>query len=210
MKRRLAYLLALVLLASACGTSRRAAQALSSAPVIPPLTDSTEIAQSRERAQAVLDSIARLPQTNPATSGGESTQEPEKPLRDQIIEYAETFIGVPYKLGAPGPNQFDCSNFTSYVFRHFGYVLTARSTIQYTETRRIPSFSDLQKGDLVFFGARNGIRDIGHVGIVYDVDLERGSFRFIHASVSQGVTITSSNNPYFMMRLVGTGRILPD
>ena len=200
-------MLILALLLSACGTSRHAVH--SGAAAIAPLTDSTAIAQSREKAQAVMDSIDRV-KNNPKADDKPVTPDPDKPLRDQILEYAETFIGTPYKLGAAGPSMFDCSNFTSYVFRHFGYTLTPKSTIQYRETRRVENFSDLKKGDLVFFGARNDIRDIGHVGIIYEMDLERGSFTFIHASVSQGVTITSSNHPYFMMRLVGTGRVLPD
>ena len=204
----LAYMLFLALL-TACGTSKRAYQAQSGGAIIPPLTDSTAIAQSRERAQQVLDSIERVKHTPKGQEQPVSTDS-EKPLREQILEYAETFIGTPYKLGAPGPAMFDCSHFTSYVFKHFGYTLTPKSAIQYKETQRVENFSDLKKGDLVFFGARNGIRDIGHVGIIYEMDLERGSFTFIHASVSQGVTITSSNHPYFMMRLVGTGRVLPE
>lgn len=210
-KRCLAYLTALVLLVSACGTTRRAvSSSASGGAVIPPLTDSTQIAASREKAQAVLDSIARLPSSTGVTPPAKDTPAADLSLRDQVIAYAETFLGTPYKLGAPGPAQFDCSSFVYYVFKHFGYELKPPSVAQYAKTRRVTSFSDLQKGDIVFFGGRNGIRDIGHVGIVYDIDLERGSFRFIHASVSQGVTITSSNNAYFMMRLVGTGRILPD
>lgn len=209
-KRRLAYFLSLVLLLCACGTTRRSLPSGKEAAVIPPLTDSTEIAASRQRAQAVLDSIAHLPSSPGKESVKEETPPSELPLRDQVVSYAETFLGTPYKLGASGPKQFDCSSFIYYVFKHFGYELKPPSTAQYRQTRRVEGFSDLQKGDIVFFGARNGIRDIGHVGIIYDMDLERGSFRFIHASVSQGVTITSSTNPYFMMRLVGTGRILPD
>lgn len=209
MRRLSAYLLLFALLLSSCGTSKRGIQSQNHGVIIPPLTDSTAIAASRERARQVLDSIERVKHT----PGGQDipvAPDPDKPLREQVLEYAETFIGTPYKLGAPGPAMFDCSHFTSYVFRHFGYTLTPKSTIQYRETRRVDNFSDLRKGDLVFFGARNDIREIGHVGIIYEMDLERGSFTFIHASVSQGVTITSSNHPYFMMRLVGTGRILPD
>ncbi|MBQ4183867.1 MAG: C40 family peptidase [Bacteroidales bacterium] len=207
----MAYMLLLALLISSCGTTKRAVHtSADSSKAIPPLTDPTEIAKSKDRAQQVLDSIERVKNTPKGKEDSVVTPDPDKPLRDQILDYAKTFIGTPYKLGAPGPDMFDCSNFTSYVFRHFGYKLTPKSYIQFRETRRVESFSDLKKGDLVFFGARNDIRDIGHVGIICEMDLERGSFTFIHASVSQGVTITSSNHPYFLMRLVGTGRILPD
>ena len=136
--------------------------------------------------------------------------EPPKELVDQLLDYAKTFIGVPYRLGASGPDQFDCSGFTSYVFREFGYYLPHSSVMQAEQSSTVESFSELRKGDLVFFGARGSIRSIGHVGIVVDVDLERGMFRFIHASTSNGVEIQRSTSPYFMMRYMGAGRVLPD
>jgi len=192
--------------------------AVEEAPVILPLTDSTDIARSRERAQVVMDSIARVRSEAqaPATSAGLARKTapavPSQPkeLVDELLDYARTFIGVPYRLGASGPGLFDCSGFTSYVYREFGYNLPHNSVMQYKECRPVESFSDLRKGDLVFFGARGSIRNIGHVGIVVDVDLERGMFRFIHASTSNGVEIQRSTQPYFMMRYIGAGRILPD
>lgn len=131
-------------------------------------------------------------------------------LPDQVIAYARSFTGTPYRLGATGPKAFDCSSFTSYVFRHFGYSITPFSQAQFREGRPVERYADLQKGDLVFFGKRAGVRIIGHVGIIVSIDEEQGSFTFIHASVSKGVTEETSNHPYFMMRYVGARRILPD
>ena len=131
-------------------------------------------------------------------------------VADLIIDEAYKHIGTPYRYGARGPKAFDCSGFTSYVYREFGFYLPHNSVMQARDTRPVESFSDLRKGDLVFFGARNNIREIGHVGIVVDVDLERGMFRFIHASTSNGVEIQRSTQPYFMMRYIGAGRVLPD
>lgn len=129
---------------------------------------------------------------------------------DQVVAYARSFLGTPYKLGAIGPKAFDCSSFTRYVFLHFGYSITAFSQVQFREGREVPSYADLQKGDLVFFGKRGKVRNIGHVGIVVSVEREKGSFTFIHASVSQGVVEQTSSHPYFMMRYMGARRILPD
>ena len=131
-------------------------------------------------------------------------------LSDQVIAYARTFLGTPYNLGASGPSRFDCSSFTRYVFKHFGFDITAYSAVQFREGREVPSYRDLQKGDLVFFGKRGSVRNIGHVGIVVSIDKEVGSFTFIHASVSNGVVEQSFNHPYFMMRYMGARRILPD
>ncbi len=131
-------------------------------------------------------------------------------LADSVVAYARSFLGQPYKLGASGPTEFDCSSYTRYVFKHFGYDITAYSQVQFREGREVPSYSDLQTGDLVFFGKRAGVRTIGHVGIVVSVDRERGSFTFIHASVRGGVMEQSSSHPYFLMRYVGARRLLPD
>ena len=188
------------------------------APVIPPLTDPADIARTRERAQAVMDSIdlVRSGVTVPAAGGIAVKPQPQagptapRELVDDLLDYAKTFIGVPYRLGASGPDLFDCSGFTSYVYREFGFNLSHNSVMQSKESRPVESFSDLRKGDLVFFGARGSIRSIGHVGIVVDVDLDHGMFRFIHASTSNGVEIQRSTSPYFMMRYMGAGRILKD
>ena len=129
---------------------------------------------------------------------------------DDVVAYARTFKGVPYKLGASGPKAFDCSSYTRYVYKHFGYDITAYSQVQFREGRPVDSYADLQKGDLVFFGKKRGVRTIGHVGIVVSVDREKGSFTFIHASVSGGVMEQTSSHPYFMMRYMGARRLLPD
>ena len=209
-----------LLAVASCGITRRAPSVKEAqAPIIPPLTDSAEIARTRARAQAVMDSIdlVRSGVTVAKPDEGIRTSEsvfphPEPPreLVDELLDYAKTFIGVPYRLGASGPERFDCSGFTSYVFREFGYDLPHNSTMQFRDCVPVESFSELRKGDLVFFGARNNIRNIGHVGIVVDVDLERGMFRFIHASSSNGVEIQRSTSPYFMMRYMGAGRVLKD
>ena len=204
---------------ASCGTARRTTAVKEpEAPVIPPLTDPVDIARTRERAQAVMDSIdlVRSGVTVPQTGGIAVKPQPRtapaapRELVDELLDYARTFIGVPYRLGASGPDLFDCSGFTSYVYREFGYNLPHNSVLQFRDSQPVDSFSDLRKGDLVFFGARNNIRSIGHVGIVVDVDLDRGMFRFIHASTSNGVEIQRSTSPYFMMRYMGAGRVLKD
>lgn len=218
--KRIGIIALAALVVASCGLARRTPVVPDSdAPIIPPLTDSAEIARTRIRAQAVMDSIDLVrsgvipPKTNEGiitSSGVVPVPEPPKELVDELLDYAKTFIGVPYRLGASGPELFDCSGFTSYVYREFGYNLPHNSVMQFKESRPVESFSDIRRGDLVFFGARNNIRSIGHVGIVVDVDLERGMFRFIHASTSNGVEIQRSTSAYFMMRYMGAGRILPD
>lgn len=213
MKTLAAYLsLFLVLsLAISCGTSRKSIQ---NSPVIPPLENPADIAASEARAREVMDSIERRQGVKPSdeTKKKEADKAPEQPkaLSEQIIAYARQFTGVPYKLGASGPKQFDCSGFTRYVFKHFGYDIPQYSGAQFQLGKVVKSYSNLQKGDLVFFGKRGSVRDIGHVGILVSIDRESGSFNFIHASVSGGVVESNSSQPYYHMRYMGARRILPD
>ena len=70
------------------------------------------------------------------------------------------YLGAPYNWGSDGPNSFDCSGFTMFVYRQVGVSsapqLGARSSVPVERVSR----SDLQPGDLVFFGS-----PIHHVGI---------------------------------------------
>jgi len=220
MLRRLVYLTLTAVVLLSCSATRKAAKATKQMPLIDPV----EIARSQQRAQEVADSIERVrsggaagkiaptpPSGSTAKGSKSSTKETGgKTLGDKVVAYARKFLGVPYKLGASGPSRFDCSGYTTYVFKHFGYTITPFTGAQFKEGRPVHGYSELQKGDLVFFGKRGSVRDIGHVGIVVSVDYNRGSFRFIHASTSGGVIESESTQSYYMMRYIGARRILPD
>lgn len=220
MFRRLSYILLATVVLLSCSTARRGAQGQKQMP----LTNPQEIARSQQRARQVMDSINRVRSGGARPNGAHSpasgktggpsrtssSQSTQKTSGDQVIAYARKFLGTPYKLGASGPSRFDCSGFTTYVYKHFGYTLTPFTGAQFKEGRPVHGYADLQKGDLVFFGKRGSVRDIGHVGIVVSVDYNRGSFRFIHASTSGGVVESESTQAYYMMRYIGARRILPD
>ena len=132
-------------------------------------------------------------------------------LADSIIEYAKLFLRVPYKMAGKGPDKFDCSGFTSYVFRHFGYELRATTKGQLDDGWKVITRPDeLQCGDLVFYGGRKKKREIGHVGIVVSNDPICHSFTFIHATVKLGVTISTSTEAYYVSRYITACRILPE
>lgn len=125
-----------------------------------------------------------------------------------IVRRAMKYIGVPYRSGRMNPKTgFDCSGFTTYVFRKENISLTRSSRSQFREGSKIDDRKELRKGDLVFFcGSRVGSA-IGHVGIVTQVDHETGAFSFIHASRT-GVRISSSDEAYYQKRYVGACRVL--
>lgn len=126
-----------------------------------------------------------------------------------IVKVAMKYIGVPYRSGRMNPKVgFDCSGFTTYVFKKENIQLTRSSRSQFTEGVEVSSCTELQKGDLVFFGgSRSSSSSIGHVGIVTDVNPSTGTFSFIHAS-RIGIRISSSDEPYYAKRYVGARRIL--
>ncbi|WP_302524946.1 C40 family peptidase [Phocaeicola barnesiae] len=126
-----------------------------------------------------------------------------------IVKVAMKYIGVPYRSGRMNPKVgFDCSGFTTYVFKKENIQLTRSSRSQFTEGVEVSSCTDLQKGDLVFFGgSRSSSTSIGHVGIVTDVNPSTCTFSFIHASRT-GIRISSSDEPYYAKRYVGARRIL--
>jgi len=134
------------------------------------------------------------------------SEESTKMISDLLSE-AHRYIGRPYVHGAKGPKAFDCSGFTSYVYRQFGYTLSPSSRTQYTEGTNVER-NDLRKGDLVFFTSRRSGKNVGHVGIVVSADNESGDFKFIHASV-KGVKVSDFEG-YYLGRYVGARRIITE
>lgn len=130
----------------------------------------------------------------------------------EIVESAMKYVGSPYRRGRMSPTVgFDCSGFTSFIYRMQNIVLPRSSHSQYVEEKAINDCRDLKKGDLVFFsGSRVSKSRIGHVGIVTDVNRKTGEFSFIHSSSSQGVTVSHSTEAYYSKRYIGACRILEE
>lgn len=132
------------------------------------------------------------------------SSESNKLITDLLAE-AHRHIGKRYVHGAKGPNQFDCSGFSSYVYKQFGYNISPASRLQYNDGVSVAR-NDLRKGDLVFFTSRNSGRNVGHVGIVVSANNETGDFSFIHASL-RGVKVSNFEG-YYVSRYVGARRII--
>lgn len=133
------------------------------------------------------------------------------PLATKMVDYASRFLGTRYRLGASGPKAFDCSGFTSYVFKNFGIELKRSSRMQYMQGTKV-NIKDLQPGDLLFFSSRgSGRGNVGHVAIVASVDPDTNTCRFIHASVKHGVTYqTFPDGGYYSRNFIGAKRVIDD
>ena len=118
-------------------------------------------------------------------------------LRNEIVERAESFIGVPYRWGGSSPRDgFDCSGFTMAVYRLNGLNLPRSSAAQWGAGFGVDRHQ-LSKADLVFFATSGGTR-ISHVGIYVGKD------KFIHApGRSKKIRVSSLSNTYFKQRYVG-------
>jgi cell wall-associated NlpC family hydrolase len=78
----------------------------------------------------------------------------------EVVQEAARHKGAPYQYGAAGPNTFDCSGFTMYVFGKFGVSLPHNAAAQYDAVRHV-SAADKRLGDLVFFYDSSGIYHVG-------------------------------------------------
>lgn len=67
-----------------------------------------------------------------------------------IVDYAYQFLGSPYVWGSVGPDSFDCSGFTSYVYRHAASMEITRTTYSQINVGVPVSYDEMQPGDLVF------------------------------------------------------------
>ena len=119
--------------------------------------------------------------SNSSSSNSGGTVNYNKTTADQLIDYAKQFLGRPYVYGANGPNSFDCTGFTCYVYKKFGVTNLPRSAYSQGYTNygiKINSISSLKKGDLVFFNTIDDSDISDHVGIYIS------DGKFIHASSS--------------------------
>ncbi len=165
-------------------TAAESAPAASSAPQ----QSAPAASSAAEQSTPAASTPKPKPTPAPAPSSGGVTW-------GQISSYANGVLGTPYLYGGSTTSAFDCSGFTSYVFRQAGVNLSRSAAGQYAGAQKV---SNPRAGDLVFF-SENGSR-VTHVGIYV------GNGQFIGSQTSTGVAYTSVNSSYWGPRLVGYGR----
>jgi len=122
--------------------------------------------------------------------------------KSDLISFAKTYLGSPYKLGGNLMTGIDCSGFVKQVFSEFNVSLPRTAREQFLEGRRIDK-DDLAAGDLVFFRSKKSDAPT-HVGIFIDDD------KFIHASTRNGggVRIDSLADQYYSRTFMGASRLI--
>ena len=128
---------------------------------------------------------------------------PSSGVGDQVAALAMQYLGTRYVYGGSSPSGFDCSGFTSYLYRQYGYSLPHTASGQYATCGYKVAKSDLQVGDLVFFTSSGAGGSINHVGLYI------GDNRVIHARMSIGqVYINDLSESYYSRNYVGAVRIM--
>jgi len=127
---------------------------------------------------------------------------PKPDVASLVIATAEQYLGVPYVFGATGPEAFDCSGFTRFVFAKHD-ISIPRTSLNQSQVGTLVDISEMQKGDLLIF-VDTYKPGISHVGIY----IEDG--KFIHATTSTGVSYGKLSQSYWNTRLHSVRRIIPD
>ena len=121
-----------------------------------------------------------------------------------LSDSAYSYIGTPYKWAGTSRSGMDCSGFVSTAFSAINVPLSRSSIEMSTQGKDIP-LSQAEVGDLLFFKTNRKRNRISHVGIVVGVGDE---VKFIHASVSQGITVSSLSENYWQKAYAKTSRVL--
>ena len=155
---------------------------------------SEEISRGSENKSSNTESTQKTESNTQGTSSSASG--------NNIVAYAKKYMGYKYVSGGSSPSTgFDCSGFTSYVYKQCGISISRSSSAQASNGTAV-SKSNLQPGDLVIFNNRANT-SIGHVGIYI------GGNTFIHAGNSgTGVITTSLSDSYYSARYVTGRRII--
>lgn len=129
-----------------------------------------------------------------SSSGAEAT-------RNKVLDYAASFIGTPYIYGGSSPKGFDCSGFTSYIYKNTVRSIPRTATAQRNALTNV-SMNELKPADLVFFGSGGSI---SHVGIY------AGNGKFIHSPhTGSSVKYDTLWGGNYNRRFVAGGRVVFD
>lgn len=123
----------------------------------------------------------------------------------ELLKDAEKYLGAPYKFGGNTSEGFDCSGFAVKVFQENNFQLPRRSADQALAGKSI-KIETVKPGDLLFFATSGGTR-VSHVGIVHTIEKD-GEIKFIHASTSKGVIISSLSENYWNKAYLHAQRVL--
>jgi cell wall-associated NlpC family hydrolase len=187
--RKLSYLFLVMFIAS-CGSSKK-----------------TSLSTKERRISVVAADNLRRGVTETTERVAEKSNVTNHPnsKADKVINTALTFSGVGYKFGGTTRKGMDCSGLLYISFGEHNVNLP-RTSIHMAEEGKKIKIKDVEKGDLLFFKTKKHSKRINHVGMV--VRVEGDDVKFIHASTSRGVTVSSLREGFWNSAFVKATRIL--
>lgn len=116
-----------------------------------------------------------------------------------LYAFIDDWLGVKYKYGGTTKNGVDCSGFTNLLYNNVFKKELPRSSSDIAAVTKNVAKKELSEGDFVFFSIRSN--KVDHVGIYL------ANNRFVHASTSKGVIISSLEHPYYAKHFKKGGRL---
>lgn len=144
---------------------------------------SSTVASSESAAPAQTVAAAPVVESAPVVSAPAAAAPTLSAPTGDVVSIAAKYIGVPYVWGGKTPSGFDCSGFTSYVFREAYGIEIGGYTVPQENSGTQIAVSSAQAGDLIFWGSR---------GATYHVAIYVGGGQYIHAP-APGQTVTYSS-----------------
>jgi cell wall-associated NlpC family hydrolase len=158
--------------------------------------------KERERSPRIEESTGK-PSKSPDASPNRKIKGTK--ASKKVLAEARSYLGTPYQWGGTSKRGMDCSGLMVQSFEAVGVDLPRTSSQQYHAGKPV-SRKKIRPGDMVFFSYRRK-KKVGHAGLVVEVK-SGGDILFIHASSSQGVTISRLSSDYWSKRYKGARRIL--
>ena len=115
---------------------------------------------------------------------------------------ADRWLGVRYRKGGLDRNGIDCSGLAAQMYLAVTGIALPRSTQDQSRCGNLVSRTELRPGDLIFFVALKD-KQVDHVGIYL------GDAKFVHASYSKGVVVSSLLQDYYVQRYHSARRVIP-
>ncbi|CAZ95244.1 Peptidase spr, family C40 [Zobellia galactanivorans] len=184
MLRKIFFILFICLLAS-CGSSKKKA------------------AQREPRKITVAAKTTEAPKRE--SRPVKKTAASKRSKADDIIDTALKFSGVRYKYGGTTKKGMDCSGLLYVAFGENDIKLP-RTSYHMAEEGKTIRKGNIEKGDLLFFKTSKRSKRINHVGMV--VSVKNNDIKFVHASTSRGVIVSSLREGYWSSAFIKANRIL--